>query len=84
MDIPAAKTYIDVDKAGYDQIPTVSNWETPDNISGTIQWCQQHCAPERIKGYFLTPWKPTLESARDRHMDAIDHFAAAMRDFSLV
>ncbi|MGI8908813.1 MAG: Tat pathway signal protein [Candidatus Sumerlaeaceae bacterium] len=83
MDIPAATTFIDVDKAGYDQVPTLSNWETPDNISATIQWCEQHCSPDRIKGYLLTPWKPTLESARDRHMDALDHFATAIRDYSV-
>lgn len=83
MDILAAKTFIDVDKAGYDQVPTVSNWETPENISAAIKSCKQHCEPDRIKGYFLTAWKPTLESARDKHMDAIDHFAMAIKDFSL-
>jgi hypothetical protein len=82
MDIPAATTFIDVDKAGYDQIPVVSNWETPDNIYNTINWCREHCSPERIKGYFLTPWKPTLEVARDRHMDAISHFGKAIGDLT--
>jgi hypothetical protein len=82
MKIPAAKTFIDVDKAGYDQVPTVSNWETPDNIYNTIKWCQKHCSPKRIKGYFLTPWKPTLEVTRDRHMDAISHFGKAIAGLS--
>jgi hypothetical protein len=80
MDIPAATTFIDVDKKGYDQIPTVSNYETPENIPNTIKWCQKHCSPERIKGYLLTPWKPTLEAFRAIHMDAIDHFGAAIRE----
>jgi hypothetical protein len=83
MDIPAAKTYIDVDQAGYDQIPAVSTYETPDNITGTIKWCRDHCSKERIKGYFLTPWVPTLEAKRDRHFDNLNHFAAAIRDFHL-
>jgi len=83
MNITAAKTYIDVDQAGYDQIPAVSNYQTPDNIPSTIKWCRDHCSKERIKGYFLTPWVPTLEAKRDRHFDAINHFAAAIRDFSL-
>jgi hypothetical protein len=83
MNVTAAKTYIDVDQAGYDQIPAVSNYETPDNIPNTIKWCRDHCSKERIKGYFLTPWVPTLEAKRERHFDAINHFAAAIRDFSL-
>jgi hypothetical protein len=76
--IECVKTYIDLDKAGFDQIPTVSNWETPDNISGTIRFCREHLSEERLKGFLLTPWRPTLEEVRDRHMDAIEHFAIAI------
>jgi hypothetical protein len=80
MDVECCKTYVDLDKAGYDQIPTVSNWETPANIPNTINFCQQHCSKDHLKGYILTPWKPTLEEVRDRHMDAIEHMALALAD----
>ncbi|MEO6434170.1 MAG: Tat pathway signal protein [Tepidisphaeraceae bacterium] len=75
MDIECVRTFVEVDKAGFDQIPTVSNWETPANISGTMRFCREHVSKERLKGFFLTPWKPTVEAARERHMDAIEHFA---------
>ena len=78
MDIECVRTYIEVDQAGYDQIPTVSNWETPANISGTIKFCNQHVSKERLKGYLLTPWRPTLQEVRERHMDAIEHFVLAV------
>jgi hypothetical protein len=78
MDVECVRTYVDVDKAGYDQIPTVSNWETPANISGTMKFCWEHCSHERLKGFLLTPWRPTLEETRERHMDAIEHFAMSM------
>jgi hypothetical protein len=78
MDIEAVRTYIDVDKAGFDQIPTVSNWETPDNIHNTIAFCQEHLSKDHLKGYFLTPWRPTLEETREKHVDAIEHFATAI------
>jgi hypothetical protein len=77
-DIECVRTYIEVDQAGFDQIPTVSNWETPDNITGTIRFCNEHVSKERLKGYLLTPWRPTLAEVRDRHIDAIDHFALAV------
>ena len=80
MDIECVRTFVDVDKAGYDQIPTVSNWETPANISGTIKFCKEHVSKERLKGFFLTPWRPTLEETRDRHMDAIEHFVIGMEE----
>jgi hypothetical protein len=78
MDVECVRTYVDVDKAGYDQIPTVSNWETPANISGTMKFCWEHCSHDRLKGFLLTPWRPTLEETRERHMDAIEHFAMSM------
>lgn len=80
MDIECVRTFVEVDKAGYDQMPTVSNWETPENIYGTIRFCREHLSPDHLKGFFLTPWRPTLEETRDRHMDAIEHFALAIAE----
>jgi hypothetical protein len=80
MDIECVRTYVEVDKAGYDQIPTVSNWETPANISGTMKFCRENVSKERLKGFLLTPWRPTLEETRDRHMDAIEHFVIGMEE----
>lgn len=78
MEIPCCKAFVDLDAAGFEQLPAVSNWETPDNIYNTISFCQDKLSPQRLKGYFLTPWKPTLEAARPRHTDAIAHFARAI------
>jgi hypothetical protein len=80
MDVECVRTYVELDKAGYEQVPTVSNWETPENIYGTIRFCREHLSKERLKGFFLTPWRPTLEETRDRHMDAIEHFALAIEE----
>jgi hypothetical protein len=80
MDVECVRTFVEVDQAGYDQLPTVSNWETPENIYGTIRFCREHLSKEHLKGYILTPWRPTLEETRDRHMDAIEHFALAIAE----
>jgi hypothetical protein len=83
MDIGCVKAYVDLDKQGFDQIPTVSNWETPENIYGTIRFCKEHLSPDKLLGFILTPWRPTLPQTRDRHIDAIDHFAKAKKEFDL-
>ena len=80
MEIECVRDFVEVDKAGYDQVPTVSNWETPENIYGTIRFCREHLSKEHLKGFLLTPWRPTLEETRDRHMDAIEHFALAIAE----
>ncbi len=74
-DITAVKAYLDLEAHGFDQVPTLSNWTTPENIEGTVRFCRENVAPERLHGFLLAPWRPTLEECRPRHMDAIEHFA---------
>lgn len=54
------KAYLDLEEHGYDQIPTGSNWTTPDNFEGTVRFCREHIAPERLIGFLQTVWHPTL------------------------
>src|SRR5437762_8831803 len=46
------KAYIELEDHKYDQAPTLSNWETTDNIHGTVEFCRKNIAPERLKGFF--------------------------------
>jgi len=78
VDRPRVKDYIGLDEHGYDQIPTVSNWYTSDNIAAGMAFCRKHISRERLKGFLLAPWRPTLFETRDRHFDALDHFARAI------
>lgn len=65
------QTYLDLDRHGYDQIPTASNWSAPGSFSATVEFCRKHIAPSRLKGFLQTPWKPTVELCRAHHMQAI-------------
>jgi hypothetical protein len=67
-----AKAYLDLDARGYDQVPTGSNWTDAGNIGQTVQYCREHLARDRLKGFLQTVWKPTLEECRQRHMEAIE------------
>lgn len=66
------KTYIELDKAGFDQVPTGSNWSLAENFGQTVDFCKKHTSPERLKGFMQTPWVGTLEVFRKQHMEAID------------
>src|SRR5690606_14669579 len=54
------KTYVQaydlLEEHGYDQVPTCSNWSTPVNTRGTVEYCNKVIAPERLKGYMTAPW----------------------------
>ena len=77
-DTKEVKAYLDLEDHKYDQAPTLSNWESNDNIYGTVRFCREHIPAERLKGFFLAPWRPTLPEVRDTHLSAIEHFGKAI------
>ncbi len=79
-DINYVKAYLDLEERAYDQMPTGSNWSTPDNFEGTVRFCGQHIASQRLLGFFQTVWRPTLEAVRDRHEQAIEQVKRARRE----
>ncbi len=71
------KAYKELESAGYDQVPTFSNWEDAENVYSTVRYCKDVIAPERLKGFLHAPWRPTLEEVRARHMSALEEIAKA-------
>lgn len=64
-------TYRRLEEHSFDQIPTGSNWSSPQNFERTVEFCRAHIAPERLLGFMTAPWRPTLEEYRDHHQAAI-------------
>ncbi len=75
----AVKMYRELEQHGYDQAPTGSNWSNRENFGETVKYGRRVIAPERLKGFVQTPWRPTLEQFRREHIEAIDQVAAAMK-----
>lgn len=78
-EIKAPKAYIDLEAKGYEQVPTGSNWSSPDNFRLTVDYCRKHIPRERLLGFLQTPWHPTLERCRAVHEAAIDQVAAVIK-----
>lgn len=77
---PAAtyvQAYRTLEAAGFQQIPTCSNHSHAENTALTVQYARQWIAPQRLKGFLQTTWRPTTREYRDRHIQAIDLLAAA-------
>ena len=74
------KAYLDLDQHGYDQVPTASNWSTPDSFKATVEFCRPRIDAARLKGFLQTPWKPTLEKCRAHHLQAIEVVAEAIKN----
>jgi len=73
------RAYRELEQHGFDQIPTVSIYKSPENVAKTVQFCRDHIAPERLKGFLLAPWKPTLEACRAHHLQAVETMGNVIR-----
>ena len=62
------KLYLDLDKAGFDQIPCGSNWNSEvrkkrgpkvnDSMIDLVAFCRKNVSAERLKGFLMAPWVP--------------------------
>jgi hypothetical protein len=77
---PVAKAFQGLDEHGYDQIPTGSNYYNATNFEALVRECRKSLSPGHLLGFLQTPWKGTLEKHRQRHMEAIEQVAQAMKD----
>ena len=70
-DVMEVKYYEEFEKHGFDQVPTASNHSTNQNFKLTVDYCKKVIAPQRLKGFMQTVWRPTLSQCRDRHLEAV-------------
>ena len=73
------KAYELLDKAGFDQVPTGSNWSDDDNFAGTVDHCRRVCAPNRLKGFMMAPWFFTLPGWEKKLLEGIDQVGAVVK-----
>ena len=76
--ITHVKAYEDLDKAGFDQVPTGSNWSHDINFAGTVAHCRKVCSPERLKGFMMAPWFFTLPGWERKNLEAIDQVGSVI------
>lgn len=69
------RTYNALDKAGFEQVPTGSNWVHYSNFPDTVKYCRRHLKPGLLKGFMQTPWYPTMPYRRREQVEAIAAFA---------
>lgn len=75
------RLYDQLDAHGYDQVPTGSNHSNNVNFKGTVAYCKKHIAPERLKGFLQSVWRPTLPACEKTYLEAIDQEEAEIRSW---
>jgi len=65
------RAYHWLDEMGYEQVPTGSTWLHQENYALTVQYCRKHLSEQRLLGFMMTTWRPTLEPWRQTHLNAV-------------
>ena len=73
------KAYLDLDKNGYQQIPTASNHSNNTNMIETVKFCKKHLQPDQLLGFLQTPWRATIEKWRTHHLEAIEQVGESIK-----
>jgi len=73
------KTYLDLDQAGFDQVPTGSNWSNDVNFKGTVRFCKKNLAPKHLKGFLMAPWFFTLKEWQEKNLQALAQVEVMVR-----
>ena len=66
------QTYEDLDRAGYDQVPTCASYTQPINALQTVAYAKDRLNPELLKGFMSCPWIGTKKEYERLFMWDID------------
>ena len=80
-DVMEVKYYDELEKHGFDQVPTGSNHSTNENFGLTVDYCKKNIDPSRLKGFMQTVWRPTLPQCTDRHLSAIQQVKDVIKTY---
>lgn len=71
------QAYVDLDKAGFDQMPCGSNWSCDENFGNTVKYCAKNISAKSLSGFLMAPWYFTVPVHREKVLQGIDIAGAA-------
>ena len=75
------KSYELLDKHGFDQIPTGSNFSYPDNFELLTKFCKENISSEHLLGMMHTVWERVDNGWMEKHRSAEQNIADAKKWF---
>ena len=77
---PERLRFFDVlERNGFDQIPTGSNWRHDVNFEALVAHCRGCVSPQRLKGFLMAPWKRMLPMFAGYYRKAVEIVGATRR-----
>ena len=74
-------TFLELEKAGYDQMPCPGNFWGEPAAEGVVRLCKERIDPSRLKGFLMSTWAGTTQAEKKKVTDGIREFAAVKRKY---
>jgi hypothetical protein len=78
------RTFVDLEKAGFDQVPCGSNHYSEESVGRLADFCRANIAPERLKGFLVASWRELAPetSGKDSYVRNIRAVELAAKAFT--
>jgi len=77
--VHGAITFLELEKAGYDQLPCPGNFWGEPAAEAVVKFCKEHVDPSRLKGFLMSTWAGTTHEEEKKITDGIREFGAVKR-----
>ena len=63
------RTFLELNRAGFDQMPSATNWNNPQNMHDVAEYCIRRLDPNHLLGFLFETWanSTTSEYAQKMH-----------------
>ena len=79
--VHGAITFLELEKAGYDQLAGPGNFWGEPAAEAVVKFCKEHVDPSRLKGFLMSTWAGTTQAEKKKVTDGIREFAAVKRKY---
>ncbi len=69
--IPAYKAFELLEKHGYEQVPTGSNYVHRNNFELVVDHCVKHISDQNLKGFMIASWNGITKESHDHNMECV-------------
>ena len=79
--VQGVAAFLELEKAGYDQLPCTSNYFKDGVHDPFVAFCKAHIAPERLTGFMTAPWALSVAEKEAKIIKGFREFLAAKRKY---
>ena len=79
--VHGAITFLELEKAGYDQLAGPGNFWGEPAAEAVVKFCKERVDPSRLKGFLMSTWAGTTAAEEKKVTDGIREFADVKRKY---